>query len=104
MILLLGLGGYSTIQSNVSRFSNNNTEVDGAPRPGDLIFFSGKTPTYSAGHVGIITEVSSDEVKVAHQNGGTNYPVIGWTLSRPSVKTINGTTIYNVLGWKRKKF
>lgn len=96
--------GYSTIQSNVSRFSNNNTEVDGAPRPGDLIFFSGKTPTYSAGHVGIITEVSSDEVKVAHQNGGTNYPVIGWTLSRPSVKTINGTTIYNVLGWKRKKF
>lgn len=96
--------GYYVSQSDLEEFNNNNTKANGEPRPGDLIFFSGKTSAYSAGHVGIITEVSYNEVKVAHQNGGTNYPIIGWTLSRPSSKSINGTTIYNVLGWKRKKY
>ena len=94
--------GYYVSQPDLESFDNNNTKANGEPRPGDLIFFSGKTAAYSAGHVGIITEVSHNEVKIAHQNGGTNYPIIGWTLSRPSSKSINGTTIYNVLGWKRK--
>lgn len=48
-----------------------------APRIGDIICFSGGT----YGNVGIVTEVGSNYVKIAHQNGGSTNP-IGLNLSK----------------------
>lgn len=71
----------------------------GAPRIGDIICFSGG----SYGHVGIIIEVASSYVKIAHQNGGSTKP-IGLILSK-SGNTISASKLgssYKVQGLLRK--
>jgi surface antigen len=79
-------------------YTNNGSM---GPRIGDVLCLSGGGGS-ALGHVGIITEVSSTQVKMANQNGGTGsfYP-IGWTLSR-SGNTISSPSNYNVQGWLRK--
>lgn len=70
-----------------------------APRIGDIICFSGGT----YGHVGIVIEVGSSYVKIAHQNGGTTNP-IGLILSK-SGNTISASKLgsaYKVQGLLRK--
>lgn len=72
----------------------------GAPRVGDILCLGGGTS--GLGHVGIITEVSATQIKMANQNGGsgTMYP-IGWTLTRQGNNIVSPTG-YSVLGWLRK--
>lgn len=81
----------------LSAFTNGGST---GPRVGDVLCLSGGSGGY--GHVGIITEVSSTQVKMANQNGGTGsfYP-IGWTLSR-SGNTVSSPSGYTVQGWLRK--
>lgn len=67
------------------------------PRVGDILVFENG----GNGHVMIITEVKTNEISVAHQNGGTNTAPIGGIFSR------NGNTIvpwshYTCKGWLRK--
>lgn len=76
----------------VYKYSSNPT----APRVGDILCLG-----TGLGHVAIITEVSSSEVKVAQQNSGPWAPV-GYTLSR-SGNYITPPSGYTFLGLIRKK-
>lgn len=73
-----------------------------APRVGDILCLKGIGKSNPYGHVGIITEVSATEIKMANQNGGSGlfYP-IGWTLAR-SVNKISSPSGFIVQGWLRK--
>jgi hypothetical protein len=71
------------------------------PRVGDILCFVGGS-NHSYGHVMIITEVSSNQIRVAQQNGGGTAP-IGHTFTR-SGNTITPTgfgSSYRVQGWMR---
>jgi surface antigen len=72
----------------------NNGSI--APRIGDILCFSGG----GLGHVAIITEVGSNQVKIAHQNGGVNWLPIGGNVNRNGNNlTVSG---YTIQGWLRK--
>lgn len=70
-----------------------------APRVGDVLCFSGGSG--GLGHVMIISEVSSNQVKVAHQNGGSSLAPIGCSFTRNG-NTITAWTNYTCQGWCRK--
>ncbi len=68
------------------------------PRVGDILCFSGGTGN---GHVSIITEVGSNQIKVAHQNVGSLVP-IGCSFSRTNGNKITPWSGYTCQGWLRK--
>ena len=94
---------YTNPQTLLNKYGNGGSV---APRVGDILCLSGGPippgQTQGNGHVAIITEVSSTEIKMANQNGGTGsfYP-IGWTLSR-SGNSVSSPSGYTVQGWLRK--
>lgn len=90
-------------------YNNNNLALSkippgsSAPRVGDVLCLSGGNPANcngGCGHVAIITEVSSNQVKMANQNGGGFAP-IGWTLTR-SGNNITPPANYFFAGLRRK--
>ena len=99
----LGSNGHAfqLFTSNVAltKYANGGTK---APRVGDVFCLKGSGTSNPFGHVAIITEVSSNQVKMANQNGGTGllYPV-GWTLSRTG-NTVSSPSGFIVQGWMRK--
>lgn len=89
---------YYTTASQRGLVAKNNGGST-APRVGDVLCFSGGSGGY--GHVMIITEVSSNQIKVAQQNTGNNVAPIGCAFSR-SGNTITALSNYSCQGWLRK--
>ncbi len=88
----------NAILKGLDSFSNGGSTP---PRIGDILCFD-NNPSSSTknGHVGIITEVSDTEVKIAHQNGGTSWAPIGGLVNRSgNTLTVSGFTVQ---GWLRK--
>jgi surface antigen len=99
----LTIGGWGNANvwfNNTSGILAKYANGAAAPRIGDVLCLSGGSS--GNGHVAIITEVSSTQIKMSNQNGGTGsfYP-IGWTLSR-SGNTVTSPSGFSVQGWMRK--
>lgn len=90
-------------KKNLTAISNGT----GEPKIGDILCFNNKstgnpeTDKKHRGHVAIVTEVSHNEVKIAHQNGGPRWHPVGGHITR------SGNTLtckdYIIQGWLRKK-
>ena len=76
----------------------NGTEE---PRVGDAVCWSGGST--GAGHIGVIIEVGSNFVRIAHQNGKKK-DAIGMTMTRIDSKTLqNSISNLTFEGIMRKK-
>ncbi len=117
-VYALSISGWGDATDWMGNYDNTKFEkqTQGSinPRVGDILCFGGGTTSSSKpggyGHVAIITEVSSTEVKFAHQNGGTGgylnaFIPIGGRVSRSSgsLYMISPTTTLYVQGIIRKK-
>lgn len=86
---------FNNLDTRFEKHSNNGSV---APRIGDILCMSGGG---GLGHVAIINEVTSTQVKLAHQNSGTTWLPIGGVVNRSGNNlTVSG---YTVQGWLRKK-
>jgi surface antigen len=95
----------TTYDSSKFNFYANGGNIP--PRIGDILTMSGPYNTDQSvglGHVGIITEVSNSEIKLANQNGGTGtLKPIGWTIVRNPGNNLVNPGKYKIEGWIRKK-
>lgn len=95
----------TSVPAGMVRYANGSST---APRPGDIIVFNSPAASNGTvyGHIGIVMEVATSYVKIAHQNGGTNasYGPIGAYITRSgnTVGKMYNSNSYPTLCWLRK--